>query len=273
MAAITRRYWWPKIVEDVKKGCQQCLLCARLRPGRKQAFAGGTLMAPTPGHLVALDHVGPLTLTGTGGKPVKFWVLTIIDHCTKFAVASLVTGTSAQETWYAFSSRWMTMFGVPQRIIDDGATSFKGEFALSAKEAGIHQLVTGPYYPQGNGVVEAFHKFLRHSIGALMVGTKTGLDKALNYSLVAYNQTPHPATGETPAFLTYGADMKLPKIGDDMPAADSHDRKQQLLALQVARNELMWANLMKLEDKEEEWDQIKSLHPDDLVLFKLSDGW
>eukprot|EP00921_Rhytidocystis_pertsovi_P025581 GHVQ01041259.1.p1 GENE.GHVQ01041259.1~~GHVQ01041259.1.p1 ORF type:complete len:239 (+),score=17.40 GHVQ01041259.1:1313-2029(+) len=178
MAAISKRYWWPKMVEDVRAGCRQCLLCTRLRPGRKQVFAGGTLMAPVPGYLVALDHVGPFNLTGAGGQTNKSWVLTMIDRCTKFAVAALAIKTTAKETWYAFSTRWLTVFGVPRRIIVDGASSFKGDFAAEVREAGIQKLVTGPYYPQGNGVVEAFHKFLRHSMGALTLGTKADLDKA-----------------------------------------------------------------------------------------------
>eukprot|EP00921_Rhytidocystis_pertsovi_P025558 GHVQ01041225.1.p1 GENE.GHVQ01041225.1~~GHVQ01041225.1.p1 ORF type:complete len:251 (+),score=16.38 GHVQ01041225.1:1430-2182(+) len=109
----------------------------------------------------------------------------------KFAVAALAIKTTAKETWYAFSTRWLTVFGVPRRIIVDGASSFKGDFAAEVREAGIQKLVTGPYYPQGNGVVEAFHKFLRHSMGALTLGTKADLDKAINYSMLAYNQTPH----------------------------------------------------------------------------------
>ena len=69
------------------------------------------------------------------------------------------------------------------------------------QQLGIDRIFSAPYHPQSNGKLEVFHKYLKDP---------ANWDKYLNQVLISYRITPNLATAESPFFLVYGRDLKLP---------------------------------------------------------------
>ena len=75
---------------------------------------------------------------------------------------------------------------------------------------GIHKSSTTAYHPQADGLVENFNRTLRAMIAKHAAKYGDNWDEHLPYLLFAYRTKPHESTGESPFFLLYGRDARLP---------------------------------------------------------------
>ena len=67
----------------------------------------------------------------------------------------------------ALFERAIGYFGCPQKILSDRETEFTGRVWSEMMELmGIRQMLTTPYYPQGNGIVERSHRTIGNMIQA-----------------------------------------------------------------------------------------------------------
>ncbi|EZG42914.1 hypothetical protein GNI_208350 [Gregarina niphandrodes] len=71
-------------------------------------------------------------------------------------------------------------------------------------------LYCSTYYPQGNGVIEAFHQYLNKSVSAFVSTTDWSFKEIVASAMLAYRSTPHPTTGESSYRIVTGADLVLP---------------------------------------------------------------
>ena len=79
---------------------------------------------------------------------------------------------------------------------------------------GIKQLPTSPDHSQCDGLVEKFNRTLKTMLSKLAVNKGCDWDQVLGPLLFAYRTMPHSSTGETPFFVLYGRNTKLPSVLD-----------------------------------------------------------
>ena len=78
------------------------------------------------------------------------------------------------------------------------------------QQLGIDRIFSAPYYPQSNGKLEVFHKYLKPTLKKLCEKDPANWDKYLNQVLESsYRIMPNVATAELPFFLVYGRDPNL----------------------------------------------------------------
>eukprot|EP00917_Polyrhabdina_sp_WS-2016_P012626 GHVP01027737.1.p1 GENE.GHVP01027737.1~~GHVP01027737.1.p1 ORF type:complete len:171 (-),score=8.29 GHVP01027737.1:840-1352(-) len=144
---------WPALVEDVRDYCKRCLRCRRLRPG-KEGQQGLFRRHPgrAPFEAIYQDIWGPVSY-----KDESTNVLTIVDYCTRWAEAAVLSDTSSSSVSAAFIETWISRFGVPHTIITDQAKSFQGCFEEVTSLLRCKALKSTPYHPKGNALVESFH--------------------------------------------------------------------------------------------------------------------
>ena len=107
---IARWVWWPGMSADVRQFVGQCLICLRHNPTQPKTLRG-LLEKPVPLQLISLDHVGPRKW---GDRTVYYLVM--IDHATRFMVATLMETISGAETKRALEERWVSVFQAPKRF-------------------------------------------------------------------------------------------------------------------------------------------------------------
>ena len=202
---LSRHFWWGSMKDDIQKYNAQCLTCMRRRPHARRLLEG-SLLADRPGVIVALDIVGPVE-----HNQRRYYLLTMIDHFTKFAEVVVLSETSSLTVWQMFFVRWLTVWGCPTYLLSDNGPQFGSkEFQRRCREFGIEKIYSMPYHPQGNGMVESFHQFLVRSVAAYVGQTSWNLVDIVASVLLAYRSTPHPMTGESPYRLMTGMDFVLP---------------------------------------------------------------
>ncbi len=124
---------------------------------------------------------------------------------------SLLGNQRAETVAQVLVSEWFCKFGVPARIHSDQGRSF--ESSLIQQLCSLYQVEkshTTPWHPAGNGQCEHFNRTLHNLLCTLPSSRKEDWVSALPQLLFCYNTTPHQVTGESPYFLKFGQEPRLP---------------------------------------------------------------
>lgn len=139
--------------------------------------------------------------------------------------------------------------GVPRELLSDrGANLLSAVIQDVCEVTGMAKVNTTAYHPQTDGLVENFNRTLRAMLAKHSREFGPQWDVHLQQLLFAYRTKPHESTGESPFFLVYGRDSRLPTdtVLDTPPSpylVDSDDYKVELArglssAWEVARSEI-----------------------------------
>ena len=186
---LRAKYWFSKLngmVEDAISKCYQCQLCT---VEHRQEPVKPSEIPDVAWHKLSVDFGGPY--------PDGHYNLVVIDKRTRFPAVEQTTSTSCRATCDRLRKIFAT-HGIPERLETDNGPPFNStDFQKFAEEMGFkHHRVT-PEHPRANGEAESFMKVLNkteqiaHSEGR-------SSNSALQYMLMGYRSTPHPATGYCP---------------------------------------------------------------------------
>ena len=122
---------------------------------------------------------------------------------------------------------------------------------------GIHQVNTTAYHPQTDGLVERFHRTLTNMLAKTVEKNGRDWDRHLPYVLFAYRTSVQASTRESPFFLMYGRDARLP-TATEVTAPTQHDLvdlsdfgESLMTSLSEAR-ELAWKSIQSSQKKQKQ---------------------
>lgn len=204
---VQQRYYWPGLTSDVAQWCRECERCQVAKDTQPVARSFmGHLLASRPNEILAIDF----TLLEPSRSGLEN-VLVMTDVFTKYTLAVPTRDQRAETVARTLVVEWFYKFGVPGRIHSDQGRSF--ESSLIQQLCSLYQIEksrTTPYHPAGNGQCERFNRTLHNLLRTLPLSRKADWVSALPQVLFCYNTTPHQATGESPYFLMFGQEPRLP---------------------------------------------------------------
>ncbi|KAK7881610.1 hypothetical protein WMY93_030019 [Mugilogobius chulae] len=207
LALVRSRCYWPGMSREVAQWCQACERCQHAKDNQPVAHAFmGHLLASQPNEILAVDFT-LLEPTSAGVENV----LILTDVFSKYTLAVPTRNQCASTVANVLVTEWFAKFGVPARIHSDQGRNFESTLIQQlCKLYGITKSRTTPYHPAGNGQCERFNRTLHNMLRALPVSRKRDWSVCLPQILYAYNTTPHQSTGESPFFLMFGQEPRLP---------------------------------------------------------------
>ena len=185
---------------DICQHCRTCLTCAsRKGPGRLVH----PFLQPIP---VGVD-VLHLPLTFSGNQ----YTVVFMDYFTKwpevFAVPNQRTETIARLLVECVISR----HGVPELLLSDRGPNFLSELVNEVcRLVGTVKINTAGYHPQCDGLVEKFNSTIINMLSKCVEKHGRDWDDHLPYLLFAYRVAVQESTQESPFFLLYGRDPRIP---------------------------------------------------------------
>lgn len=204
---VRQRCYWPGMSANVARWVQQCERCQQAKEATPVARSYmAHLMASRPNEIVALDFT-VLEPSHSGQENV----LVMTDIFSKFTVAIPTRDQQAVTVARVLVEEWFYKFGVPGRIHSDQGRNF--ESGLIQQLCSLYQVGksrTTAYHPAGNGQCERFNRTMHNLLRTLPTGRKRDWASCLSQVVFCYNTTPHQATGETPYFLMFGQEPRLP---------------------------------------------------------------
>jgi transposase InsO family protein len=162
----------------------------------------GEVVEPTrPFQSVHVDFVSPYPLTENKIR----YIMTSVDHLTKYVEAVPVTDMSAETCARAYATQIVARHGVNESIVtDQGRSSTSSLFNETCKILGVKHLTTSAYQPQSNGIAERYHRTMKAALTCYVNAAGTNWDRLLPFYVMAYNGSPHSASGFTPYYLLFG---------------------------------------------------------------------
>jgi transposase InsO family protein len=110
-----------------------------------------------PFEVASLDITGPYVLTPRKNK----YLLTFIDHFTKYVEAIPISDQNAETCARIYASQIVTRQGTGSKLITDQDRAFMSIFFQeTCKILGIHKVNTTSYHPRSNGMIERLHRTL-----------------------------------------------------------------------------------------------------------------
>lgn len=205
---ITRNYFWPRCSEDATRFVQNCTLC-NIHKGNVNVKAP-LEMYPSelnPFQVVTMDFLGPFPNTIRGNKQI----LVFIDYLTRYVEIVPTRNREASTVAEAFKSRIITRHSCPQVLLSDNAAEFTSDILTKLCDFyEIQKCQITAYKPSSNGAVERTNRKIKDVLKTLVTPSTEDWDLTLEDIQFTLNNTVNESIGETPHFLLYGYQKRMP---------------------------------------------------------------
>ena len=129
-------------------------------------------------------------------------------------------------------SQLFARFGIPKQLVTANGPQFVAkEFSEFCRQQGILHNLTPPYHPQSNGQAERFIQSFQKAVKKGLEESGVNLHDVVHTFLDVYRNTAHNTTGESPAKLLFGRELRCPLdllIPDFPVAQDKQSLKQKV---------------------------------------------
>ena len=203
---LSKHYWWPKMRADICKWCHSCLVCATRQAGRVVQPPLTLIPVSGPFHRVGVDVIKfPKSHAGN-----QYGVV-FVDYLTKWPEVFPTSDQTALTIAKLFVEQIICHHGVPAQLLSDhGAVFLSHLFTEICKLLGVEKLNTTAYHPQTDGLVERFNRTLTDMLAKKVEHSGKDWDTHLPFVLFTYRASLQESTKESPFYLLYGRDPRLP---------------------------------------------------------------
>ena len=150
------------LCREVISECLGCQLGSDYKP---RDVPKGKVESTSPWDVLSIDIMGLFVAGRQGGR----YIMSIIDCFSRYLILVPLRDQLTKVSC-ALYELVIGYFGCPRKILLDRGTEFTGRLRKGLMELlGIQQLLTSPYYPQGNGIVERSRRMVSNMIQAHLV--------------------------------------------------------------------------------------------------------
>ena len=133
------------------------------------------------------------------------------DHLTKYHEIVPVRDRTAGTVAEALRSCIIPRHSCPEVFLSDNTPEFTGEVLKKLYEFyGIKKCEIYPYKPSSNGAVERANKKIKDVLRTVVSPTTVDWDMTIDDLQLTLNNTVNMLTSETPHFLLYGYQKRMP---------------------------------------------------------------
>ena len=197
MKALARMYvWWPGLETDIEESVRLCNECQLNQSNPPTAPLNPWNWPSRPWARLHIDYAGPFE---------SRYLLILIDAHSKWIEAFPAASPSSSVTIDLLRSVF-AQFGLPETIVSDNGSCFVSEeFQQFLKSNGVKQVNSAPYHPSSNGLAERAVQIVKKGLKKTTDGT---IKSRIARVLFAYRNTPHCTTGNSPAKLLLGRQLR-----------------------------------------------------------------
>ena len=215
----------------IVSSCEGCQPASDCKP---RALPQGKIELVSPWDVLSIDVMGPFI----SGRRGKHFILSVIDCFSRYLMLIPIKDHNTTTVSQALYERVIGYFGCPQKILSDTGTKFIGRVWGELMELlEIQQVLTSPYYRQGNGIIERSHRTVGNMVRA-QLGHRNDGDwaNALPGIMLMYNEMEQESHGCTASQIMWGKNMNLPtdlihtpsNIGRSNPSGYAKDVGREL---------------------------------------------
>ena len=260
MDLLSRTYYWPKMIEDVKAFIQSCRLC-QMNKTTHQLEQGLAMPIATPlrrWDQVTVDFITGLPVTAKGNDAI----MVVVDKFSKMLhLIPTIIAITAPEVADIFFNQIVKYHGVPTSIISDRDPRFTSLFWDRLwKRLGTKLAMSTAYHPRSDGQTERANRTLEQMLRSYVNARQNDWDQHLTALEIAYNNSKQSSTGFTPFYLNYGQHPSFPLSSSAlMKLKDNGSNEQAEVMLERLFDDLTVAekNMKKAQDQQEQYTNLR----------------
>ena len=259
---LRKHYWWPNMHADVRRFCRACLPCATRHIGRATKAPLTPIPVAGPFDCVGVDVIQfPPTYDGNR------YAIVFMDYLTKWPEVFAAPNQTAETIAQLLIEKIVCRHGVPAKLLSDRGANFLSELLEEIyRLLGTKKVNTSAYHPQTDGLVERFNRTLTEMLSKTVDASGRDWDRRLPYVLFAYRASIQESTKESPFFLLYGRDVRLPteamlNTPRTCYQVDLEDYKTDLVANFSEAWQLARQNVQQAQKKQKQYYDQKTKEP------------
>lgn len=204
---VSQLYFFTGMRRKIADYVTACVHCQRYKATNKKP--PGLLQTPVMNQrneVLAIDLFGPLP----EGEDGERWILLVEDTATRWVELYARKDATAEACARVLIEEFFMRFGLPRRIISDNGVQFISAVMRQCMSAlGVKQNLVPLYHPEANPA-ERKNRDLKVQLARLVEGDHKTWPKNLPVIRFALNSAVCRTTGTTPAYLTFGREMRSP---------------------------------------------------------------
>ena len=252
-------------------GVVSCVTCASRHVG--QAVRPSLTPIPVAG---PFDRVGVDILKLPTSYDGHQYAVVFVDYLTKWPEVFATTDQSSITVAQHFVEQIVSRHGVPSELLSDRGMTFLSKLMNEVyRLMGTHKANTTAYHPQTDGLVERLNRTLLDMLAKTVEKNGKNWDRQLPYVLFAYRASLQESTRESPFFLMYGRDPRLPSeetlSGRVRETLDVEDYRSEVASGMAEAWELARANVQKAQKRHKRYHNrsYRLVVPSGRVCFHL----
>jgi transposase InsO family protein len=211
---LTTRVFWDTMRKDVYNYVAACQSCQQFKYNNAPTSSPMQLhVVVEPWQTIGIDIMGPFPIT----RRKKRFLLVVVDYFTRWIELFPLHSTISTQIAEILMNEIFTRYGLPKFILSDNGPQFVSNiFRNFCETFGIEQKLTANYHPQSN-MTERVNRTLKPLIAIYAQRQPQSWDKEIQKLAFSIRTSINETTGETPAFLMFGRDLREPLdliIGD-----------------------------------------------------------
>ena len=260
---LRNNYYWPKMYADCEHYVRSCTDCAtkKMPKGNHKA---PLLPLPVEGPFdrVGIDCLGPFPVTYSNNK----YIVVLTDYLTKWPEAFAVSNIEAATIAEILVDQILCRHGAPRTLLSDRGSNFLSKLIVEVcKLINTKKVNTTAYHPQTDGLVERFNGTLAQSLSMYTSSNQKDLDVYIPSVLFGYRVSNHPSTGDSPFYLLYGREPRLPldvalTPPKDLSSSIMHHRETIVSKITIAQ-EVARENIGRAQSQMKEYHDRRAAIP------------
>ncbi len=207
---IRNRFYWNGMYKDCYEWVISCITCETKKMPR---FTGAEIpqsLTHRPSAAPGVDWCVDLLEFPRSNRGNRY-ACVFMDRYSRFPEAFAISNKLAETIAEVFIKEIVCRYGCPKTLLSDRGKEFINEIADSlAYLLNVRKLNTSGYRPQTNGQVERFNGTLAQTISAYVSNGHKDWDDFLPYACFAYRTIKNETTKETPFYLLFSREAKMP---------------------------------------------------------------
>ena len=209
---IQRKYYWPKMVQDIKEYVATCAQCPGIKAARHKPYGElQSLQTPKgPWSDLIMDFITRLPPSGRRGHAYDA-ILVVMDRFTKMALYVATTKrVDAEGLANLFIEHIVCRYGAPESVVSDRGTVFTAQFWWAVcYHARIQRKLSTAFHPQTDGQTERQNQTLEQYLRSYVAYQQDDWAAWLPMAEFAYNNSHHEAIGCSPFYAHMGRNPRM----------------------------------------------------------------
>jgi hypothetical protein len=253
---VKRKYYWPRMDQEIKKYTDECLECQRSKPYRHKPY-GELQPLPLPKGIfdsITMDFITGLPPSVGGRTGACDALLVIVDRYTKVVrYVPCCKTIDATELAEVFVEQWVRDHGMPSSIVTDRGTVFTSKFWSGfCYHLQVKRGLSTAFHPQTDGQTERQNQTIEAYLRIYCSYHQDDWVDLLPMAEYAYNNAHHDAIKMSPNKARYGQDLETrQEVQENPPRGEVPTAKANAERIVQTRKELEkhWQNAKALQAK------------------------